>query len=205
MDMSNIVERRWNIVKILKRILIGIVIGIAIIILVGRLFSMIDLFSLLFGGQKYPEIQKAEFPFIVEYVMDGETYIIEDIVVCEFDGFDGMLPNHRCWSSYLKSGNETKCELIREENSKSVLKSSRVNELSRLVLDYGSAEYYMDDPQGNSMIDKEATFEYRENWKVSEKVTDVEHTKLNAKQLRKYFNIEIIRFEFSKPIKNKFK
>ena len=178
MDMSNNVERRWDIMKILKRILIGIVIGIAIVILVGRLFSMIDLFDLLFGGQKYPEIEKAQFPFIVEYVIDGETYIIEDIVVCEFDGFDGMLPNHRCWSSYLKSGNEAKCELIREENTKSVLKPSRVNELSRLVLDYGSADadYYMDDPQGKSMIDKEATFEYRENWKVSEKVTDVGHT-----------------------------
>jgi len=121
--------------KILKRILIGIVIGIAIIILAGRLFSMIDLFDLLFGGQKYPEIAKAEFPFVVEYVMDGETYIIEDIVVCEFDGFDGMFPNQRCWSSYLKSGNEAKCELIREENTKSVLKPSRINELSRLVID----------------------------------------------------------------------
>ena len=203
--MSKFGERRYDIMKILKRILIGIVIGIAIIILAGRLFSMIDLFDLLFGGQKYPEIAKAEFPFVVEYVMDGETYIIEDIVVCEFDGFDGMFPNQRCWSSYLKSGNEAKCELIREENTKSVLKPSRINELSRLVLDYGSAEYYMDDPQGRSMIDKDATFEYRENWKVSEKVTDVEHTKLNAKQLKKYFNIEIVRFEFSKPIKNEFK
>ena len=191
--------------KFLKRVLIGIVIGIAIIIMLGRLFSVMDLFSLLFGGQKYPEIAKAEFPFVVEYVMDGQTYIIEDIVVCEFDGFDGMFPNQRCWSSYLKSGNEIKCELIREENVKSVLKPSRVNELSRLVLDYGSAEYYMGDPQGRSMIDKKATFEYRENWKVSEKVTDVENTKLNAKQLKKYFNIEIIRFEFSQPIKNKFK
>ena len=191
--------------KFLKRVLIGIVIGIAIIIMLGRLFSVMDLFSLLFGGQKYPEIAKAEFPFVVEYVMDGETYIIDDIVVCEFDGFDGMFPNQRCWSSYLKSGNEIKCELIREENVKSVLKPSRVNELSRLVLDYGSAEYYMGDPQGRSMIDKKATFEYRENWKVSEKVTDVENTKLNAKQLKKYFNIEIIRFEFSQPIKNKFK
>jgi hypothetical protein len=36
-------------------------------------------------------------------------------------------------------------------------------------------------------------------------VTDVEHTKLNAEQLKEYFNIEIVRFEFSKAIKNKFK
>ena len=191
--------------KMLKRVLIGIVIGIAIIIFIGRLFSMIDLFSLFFGGQKYPELKYGEFPFVVEFIMNGENYIIEDTVVCEFSGFDPSLPTVRAWSSYLKSGNETKCELIREENVYSVLKPSRVNELSRLVLDYGSAEYYMDDPQGRSMIDKEATFEYRENWKASEKVTDVEHTKLNSKQLRKYFNIEIIRFEFSKPIKNKFK
>ena len=57
--------------KILKRVLIGIVVVIAIIIFVGRLFSMIDLFSLLFGGQKYPEIKYGEFPFIVEFEMNG--------------------------------------------------------------------------------------------------------------------------------------
>ncbi len=57
---------------------------------------------------------------------------------------------------------------------------------SELWLDYGSPEYYMGDSTG-----KGASFEYRETWKISEKGTNTEDTRLNQKELEKYFGIEI--------------
>ena len=204
MDMSKDVERRNN----MKKVLIGCGISLGIFVLIVILL-ITGLFLLLRGEeQKPPQITTGEFPFVVEYEMNGETFVIEDSVICEFTGYDpSALTYHkpRTWNSRLKSGDEEKCVLIYEENTKSVLTPERVNTRSRLVLDYGSPEYYMGDPKVKSMVDKEASFEYRENWKASEKVTDGEYTKLNKKELEKYFGIKIIRFEFSEPIRNEFK
>ena len=191
--------------KILKRILIGIVIGIAIIILVGRLFSMIDLFSLLFGGQKYPEIKYGEFPFIVEFEMNGETYIIEDTVVCEFSGFDGMFQNMRTWSEHLKSGDEDKCTIIIEENKPSDIKNGRHNEWAKLRVFYGFGQYYMGEPSAKSLNYKYPQFIYYETYTENGENRYNWGTKLTEEDLKKYFGITVKRFEFSKPIKNKFK
>lgn len=168
----------------------------------GLLYIIYDIFI----SNNVPQITYGEFPFYVEYEKDGEKYVIEDTVICEFEGFDTSLgfQTIRTWSAKLKSGDENKCVLTREENSPSVLTPGRTNTLSRLVLDYGSPEYYMDDPVGWSKVDRKACFEYREIWKESEKVSNTEHTKLSKRKLEKHFGIKIIKFECSKPIKNKF-
>ena len=68
-----------------------------------------------FGGGVYfipdppkPEITYAEFPFCLTYELNGEVIVIEDTIICEFDGYvvEGENGKYRAWSSRLKSGNE---------------------------------------------------------------------------------------------------
>lgn len=181
-------------------ICLGILVGI--VNAGGFLYIIYDIFI----SNNVPQITYGEFPFYVEYEKDGEKYVIEDTVICEFTGFDNSLgfQTIRIWSAKLKSGDENKCILKTEENAPSVLEPGRTNILSRLVLDYGSPEYYMDDPVAWLLVDRKASFEYREMWENSEKAIATEHTKLNKRKLEKYFDIKIIKFEFSKPIKNRF-
>ena len=47
------------------------------------------MFLLLRGEeQKPPQIETGEFPFVVEYEMNGENFVIEDTVVCEFNRYE---------------------------------------------------------------------------------------------------------------------
>ena len=55
-----------------------------------------------------PKITYGEFPFRLTYELDGEIKVIEDTVICEFDGFEsrGTAGRYRIWKTSLKSGNE---------------------------------------------------------------------------------------------------
>ena len=60
-----------------------------------RLFSILIVFIIIFslsackkGYESAPQITEGEFPFVLEYEINGERHIIEDTVVCKFDGYD---------------------------------------------------------------------------------------------------------------------
>ncbi len=184
--------------KKFTKVFISIIVFLTIVC--GVVIAGIVLYD-IFAPVNPPQITYGEFPFYVEYEMDGERYIIEDTLICEFTGIVHSLgiSKVRTWDMNLKSGNEIMNVLFSEENTPSVLKPKRMNVESQLWLDYGSAGYYMGDSAGRG-----ASFEYRETWKISEKGTNTEDTRLNSKELEKHFGIKIIRFEFSKPIKNRF-
>lgn len=71
-------------------------------------------------------ITSAEFPIVLEYEIDGQRFIIEDIIVCEFEGYYDIIhypgiPYKRSWDWHFKSGNEIDGTLIEfEKNSRSV-------------------------------------------------------------------------------------
>ena len=95
---------------------------------------------------------------------------------------------------------------MNEENSYSALKPKRLNEQSRVVLNYGMADYYMGDKFNSvGLIYAKPFFYYSERYKTDEGITYNTGEKLSEKDLEKYFGIKIIRFEFSKPIRNTFK
>lgn len=153
-----------------------------------------------------PKITEGEFPFVVEYEMNGEIYLIEDTVVCSFDGYDMSnefsFINTRTWHQYLKSGQEERRLFIEfEPNTESVLTKGRINTESRLILNYGFGGYYLGDPHYKT---KKPCINYVETYKASEKASYSMHTEMSEKQLEEYFGIKIIRFQFSKPIKNIF-
>ena len=101
--------------KVIIRLLIAVVSVWAIL---EVLLSVMVLFS-LFIEQKPPQITDGEFPFVVEYEIDGERYIIEDTVVCSFVGYDhsAWFAKPRTWNEYLKSGDEDKRIILHEENN----------------------------------------------------------------------------------------
>ena len=182
----------------------GIVLGVVVLVVV---LLLVALFFILIGEeQKPPQITTGEFPFVVEYEMNGETFIIEDTVVCEFDGYDlsALTFNKpRSWNAYLKSGEEGKRVFIElEPNTESVLVDGRINIESRVILQYGTAYYYMGDPcvDGGKPI-----ITYVEYFQTAPKTYEYTYEELSKEQLEKYFGIRITRFEFSEPIKNEFK
>ncbi len=190
-----------------KKIIIVLLIAVVSVLAVFKVLSAVESLS-LFIEQKPPQITEGEFPFVVEYEIDGERYIIEDTVVCSFDGYDhsAWFAKPRTWNEHLKSRDEDKRIILHEENNYSVLTPGRLNERSRVVLNYGSGEYYMGDKTNSrSMIYAKPFFYYSERYKTDEKTEHNTGEKLSEKDLEKYFGIKVIRFEFSKPIKNKFK
>ncbi len=58
--------------------------------------------------QPEPIIRYHEFPFQLIYELEGKKYVIEDSVICEYDGQEfstGTGEKYRKWKSRLKSGN----------------------------------------------------------------------------------------------------
>lgn len=155
-----------------------------------------------------PQITTGEFPFTVEYEMNGNHYSINDTVVCYFDGYDlsnnFSFINDRVWGQRLESGEEEKRVLIEfEPYTESVLTAGRKNVESRVILNYGFGGYYMGDTDFD--IKHEAPcIDYVEEYKISEKSSESIVTKMSRKQLQKYFGIKITKFKFSEPIENTF-
>jgi hypothetical protein len=88
---------------------------VSIIILLSLLAILIPTLLLVFmdliktPAPPPPEIRYGEFPFRIEYEMDGERYIIEDTLIAEFvRSSEGSATSihRRVWNSRLKSGNE---------------------------------------------------------------------------------------------------
>ena len=156
-----------------------------------------------------PKITEGEFPFVVEYEYNGERVLIEDTIVCTYDGYDMSnnfaifgYPYSRTWDITIKSGKEPKRTIIEfEENSKSVFVKGRVNTESRVIWSYGTGGYYMGDPEDA----KTGPFiHYFERYNITSKINMYDSTELTKEQLEKYFGIKLIRFEFSEPIVNTF-
>lgn len=154
-----------------------------------------------------PEITKQEFPFCIEYSVEGQIFKLEDTVVCEFDGFS---PNSghkspdiiRSWSEKFKSTDNSYSDvlIVEEYNKKSILKN-RTNLCSFVYLSVGHAEYYM----GDKYKEIEAPcFYYYESFERLNGYVSGEYTVLSEEQLKDFFDIEIISVSFKPPIENSF-
>ena len=90
--------------------LVGFVI---FIFLVGTMFP--PLWSLLSEPAPRAEITYGEFWFRLEYEINGELMVVEDVIIVENDRtWNAGLGNHNIWPNRLASGNEV-IELYRSE------------------------------------------------------------------------------------------
>ena len=60
-----------------KKVIIGLLIAVVSILAIFKMLSVLELFS-LFIEQKPPQITEGEFPFVVEYEIDGRK--LKDII-----------------------------------------------------------------------------------------------------------------------------
>ena len=140
-----------------------------------------------------PEITYAEFPLEIEYVyvVTGETHVIQDVLVCEYDGFrkSGFMENfelgryyNRYWSGKTNS-NATKFVLL--ENDK-----------IRIEFQLGSPDYYMGDTDTWTTYPAFQVFRRKKDgWLTGEVI----HTEELAE-----YGIYIIECELPQPIENSF-
>lgn len=69
--------------------------------------------TLLQPNPPKPAIKYGEFPFKLEYELNGELIVIEDTLICEYDGIKMVGgQKERSWTSRLASGGEDRIELL---------------------------------------------------------------------------------------------
>ena len=173
----------------MKKYLIMSVVIILLIIIGGWVFLYIGL--LIGETPKKPVNIYGEFPFILTYEINGEIKVIQDIIVCTYDGIglNEASGKYRKWSSVLKSGNN---EII-------LLK---INDTFEIYYNHGSAQYYMGDIEQLSDLSANPI-----GVRYKEKVKNIfnKDGSLDAETLWNTYAIRIISWECAPPIHNVFK
>lgn len=139
-----------------------------------------------------PQIVQEEFAFTLVYEINGERKVIEDTLICEFDGIgvDEGRGKYCKWKSRLASGN-TAIRLWEEEKEGGVKQEIYYN--------YAPPGYYMGDPyykDGNR-------FNYSDVV-LKKESSDISEEFISEKKLLNKYNIQIISWECEEPVKNVF-
>lgn len=183
-----------------KVLLIIGLIALSATILVGfsYLFVLSGAIFMFNSTPPAPEIKYGEFPISITYELNGETKIIEDTIICEFDGFENMgsAGKYRKWKSRLKSKNE-RLVLLREEGDMTF----------EITTSYGQPDYYMGDLRYESKEEYEKKmsdiryFGYYQ-WKEGE---EMESSLITLDEAWEKYRLKILNIQYSQPIQNSFK
>ena len=180
-----------------QKIFIVIVIGLVLIIGVLA-FPWVGLFitQLLTSGSSKPAIQYAEFPFKLEYKINGELMVGDDILICKYDGVifteAGKLGT---WKRYFASGNE-EIVLLQTDDIKITYPISV------------PANYFMGD---NDVLKEpfEDMFSFPNaslfEWRPLGELKWQYRGGILADELLEKYGIELISWEIAPPIENTFK
>lgn len=185
--------RRLDTIKIKKTLIITAVVVVTSIFLVIAYFILpwllMRLGLTLLPNPERPEITYSEFPFRLEYEINGERVVVEDTLICEYDGIGRNTGQgkYRKWKSYFASGRE-QILLLKVDNRKEI------------YYDPGPAEYYMDDMRGQWYLHifPNACRLEKDEYGTSTGI-------INADELTEKYNIKLISWDYTSPIKNKFK
>ena len=171
----------------------------AIVITVCAAFSVVGL--LMWNGlgptPPQPTIRYGEFPFRLEYEINGRVVVVEDTIICKFKGvrWGGLSlgGKHLRWETYLASGQKSP-----SSSSEVSLLIDNVHEIYVFV---GHASWYLGymskyypSYEGPNFHAFSATENYSsgDRW-------------LQSDELLGKYNIRIISFEPSPPTENTFK
>ncbi|MCL2707427.1 MAG: hypothetical protein FWE97_04630 [Dehalococcoidia bacterium] len=135
-----------------------------------------------------PEIRYGEFPFRLEYEINGERVVVEDTVICEFDGIglDTAKWKYRKWKSYLASGKKESAVLI------------TIDEKVKIYCFVGSAAYYMGDERYPEQRPLKPRFYHVE-------LDSLDTTVYEIDEFIEKYGLKLISWEFTDPIVNTFK
>jgi hypothetical protein len=179
------------------------ILGIIGLSILAAFLLYILIMNILYFRVPRPAIRKGEFPFRLEYSINGEVFVVEDTVVCRYNGvrLDAGLGLHRTWRSYLLSNGE-KVEGV------FIFAYDDI----RIYASVGSAAYYMDDERYTSMPrpwipQLYGVTEYTSVWpplRHSFSLDGILIPRRATEMLEKY-EIELISWAFSEPIENSFR
>jgi len=135
-----------------------------------------------------PKITHGEFPFRLEYEIDGKRAVIKDTLICDYDGIgmDEGNGKFRQWKGHLASGKERVTLL-------------KVSDNLEIYYPEGSPEFYMGDtdlPSTNQMFPDAARIEIDGNITSDGWV--------RSKDLLNKYKIKLIKWDFTPPITNTF-
>lgn len=186
-----------NIVNVNIRIfIITVVIVISLIVLILSTPWLILMISGYFSSNpSSPEIIYSEFPICLEYEINGKHTKVEDVLICEFDGFGFNEGNgkFRKWKAHLKSG-KTRITLFKNDNNE--IYFFPVKEDSRLPgVFMGDTEYYSGGI-GDTFPDAWYTTNF-EDKTINDYI-------ISADNMKDKYNLKLINWECPQPIENKF-
>lgn len=150
--------------------------------------SMIS--SMLFSTVEKPEIRYHEFPLEIVYEYQDQTYTIDDMIVCEYEGADWALDGgkYRSWTGYMKSSSDDRI-LIDE------------TEEGRLYISpFFSPDYLMGEP-GMDDFDPHYGPDF---FFVANDEKDFTYINMSDEELQEHFNCSIISWTTPEPIENTF-
>lgn len=190
--------------KFTKIIVISVVVAVLLTIIVLLAITVlpwatIGIGSLLTPSPPKPEIAYGEFPFKLTYELNGEIKIIEDIIVCEFDGFKslGEAGKYRKWKQYIKSTGNEYIQLL------------KVSDDLELFYSPESAEHYMGDPKysNDSVVynaQPKTEFKSIEYAKTNDDGT-ITYSAFLTDEAYSQYRLRMIDWDPSEPIQNSFK
>lgn len=148
-----------------------------------------------------PEITYGEFPFRLTYEIDGQIIVVEDTLICEYDGVgsDEGRGKFRRWRSYLASG---KSEIVLLEVQNPVADWGGKPLIQIIYYNPGAAGYYMGD-MGEGVVYTHSfpnATNYRE-YEGGSKGRGI----IDAEELYDKFKIKLLEWEYTQPIENTFK
>ncbi|WP_139488119.1 hypothetical protein [Brevibacillus dissolubilis] len=192
---------RTNTFSVPIMVLIAVVAGIVYVTVGPWVMIFLGISSL--PNPPKPEITSGEFPFRLVYMINGETKVIEDTLICEYDGI-GMNEGNgkfRKWKGRLTSGNQ-KIILLNTDGSSGIAFANQKTLSQVIYFDLGPAWYYMGDEErskGYQHSFPNASFseQYQDG-------TSVDGGMIQADELREQYNIKLISCDYPQPIKNNF-
>jgi len=189
--------------KVLKRIFIAIgMIPVLMVAFYLLQWSIVYIGALFNPNPQGPSIKYAEFPFRLEYKINDEYMVVEDTLICEYDGIevDVAVGKYRKWKSYLASGNEK--IVLQQTNSTFGFAAPSKKANLTIYYDSGPVWYYLGNPDG-------ITYEYDfPNASFLDQYIGgggSTYGVIYADELLDQYGIELISWEIAPPIENTFK
>lgn len=169
--------------KNIKIISVVLLILLILVTLVSLPWVLMFFFSIFEPNPPVPAITYGEFPFKLEYRIGDETFIVEDVIICEYDGIRWNEGNgkYRAWKESFKCSGEEHLLILTDKDIK-------------VFCNVGKAEYYMGDLKYSVSEEHVPVFYYISNQGSG-----------SARAMIDKYDIELINWQLSKPIKNVFK
>ncbi|WP_407453779.1 hypothetical protein [Methanobrevibacter sp.] len=136
-----------------------------------------------------PQITESEFPFEIVYEIDGQVITVNDVYVCEFDGFDWNegVGKHRKWKGYIKSSGAEELVLLEDGDLK-------------LAVSVGFPEYYMSDQSITQIKELTPSIYYIKPNELGGTTSG----SLDIEPLLEQYKLKLVSWNFSEPIQNSF-